>query len=348
MTFWAAFVATILMLAYLMIQIQELKMMTQYMPKARTETNDRSIPQVLKTTDTKPETSKLSSNTKCISFSNDIETLFNTTIKQVYITTPAKTGGSSLKNFTKACMGKERTIPIDNYINWSKKPELVTGTSSLTPPSIITGHVFNDDAMVNIIQSMTDESITLYTYRHESDRLLSAIRHVVARLCKDKNITLEKYVPHVKHTDTECSIEQHALVDIIREQRLEIGFSVYNTLTCRVFDSIEENRPNFVLVHYKQVNRVRDILAKYHCPEFRNYTINSPIVAKDMDIFVNIPKQGSKSEKVSLSTWLKEKRQVLQFSLDLKRKVTCQGKLRSIEKKLLSCEDELLQFTTDH
>ena len=59
-------------------------------------------------------------------------------------------------------------------------------------------------------------------------------------------------------------------------------------------------------------------------------------------MFIEVEKTG---DKVPLEDWLEEKRDLLEWTLQLKNGNKCQAKTRAMEDELYACKDELLQVT---
>ena len=55
-------------------------------------------------------------------------------------------------------------------------------------------------------------------------------------------------------------------MEIIRLRTSEMALPV---LTCDAYNSIRENRPNLVVANYKQASKLQELLAKHHCPKFK-------------------------------------------------------------------------------
>ena len=67
---------------------------------------------------------------------------------------PAKASGTSMGKFTMECMdGGENNI-FDHFIRGSVKGSDFL-TDSLRLPKVITAHIYNDEAMMNLLQQTT-------------------------------------------------------------------------------------------------------------------------------------------------------------------------------------------------
>ena len=271
---------------------------------------------------------------------------------------PAKAAGSSMKKFTQKCMSNH-TAMEDNYIN-SKDKVLNMMTQDYEMPSIITGHIYNETTMTNIIMGATDDSLVLYINRQETDRLVSAAQTVVDRLCEGKFTELEEFKdrvhiryphPNARQDDVyflrkngECTIEEDALRDVLVQQKKEISRSTFNSLSCSVFDAIDDNKPNMVVVDYKQADRLQKLLAKYHCPEMlEEEAVHSNSGSNHVKKFVRLSNEDGR--EVLLSDWMEKKRDLLEWGFGMKKDISCQGKIRSMQRELSGCDDEMFQLS---
>ncbi len=253
-------------------------------------------------------------------------------------------------------------------------------------PSIITGHIYTDVTMMNIVRGASDDTLVIYINRHETDRLVSAAQTVVDRVCEGKLTDLEEFkdrvhvrYPHThthNHTNTtvntvntgngtsnsisnisdidihhlrrngECTIEEGALRDILLQQKKETSKSTFNALSCSVFDAIEDNKPNMVVVNYKQANRLQKLLAKYHCPELlEDRGVHSNRGSAHVKKYVRLEDDAGQGREVLLDEWMEKKRHLIEWGFGLKKDVTCQGEVRKMQRELLSCDDEMFQLS---
>ncbi|GFH56125.1 predicted protein [Chaetoceros tenuissimus] len=114
-------------------------------------------------------------------------------------------------------------------------------------------------------------------------------------------------------------------------------------LTCETYQSFEENRSNLVFMDYKEANTLYTLLAEKHCPQMLEQSVHVNAASdKKKKIFVAL--SHGTTEKVSLEDWLNEKKYFLEWSLGLKKDVTCQGKTRIMENDLLQCPSGFLHW----
>jgi len=264
------------------------------------------------------------------------------TMKAIFIIMPAKAAGSSIKYFIKRCTNQ--SYP-DNFMNNEKfYPHFLM--SSLKLPPIIASHSYSDELLIHTIQHATKSSLIVYIHREETDRLLSSIRHVVnSGICNPKypyfdgakrNETL------VSRNATTCVVREKSLVyAIIKERVHEIGIGTSNILTCNSYDAIQENAPNLLVLHYKQVNELQKRIAKYHCPTKQEVL---HINTKDSPTFETLVALESTNTMVNLEEWLIQKQELLEWSLHLKKHSTCQAKTRKLETSMLTCPSEAIML----
>mmetsp|Transcript_11016 Transcript_11016/g.13936 ORF Transcript_11016/g.13936 Transcript_11016/m.13936 type:complete len:355 (+) Transcript_11016:138-1202(+) len=298
------------------------------------------------------------SSSKCLSFEGSMDELVKSS-KQIFITMPAKAAGSSMKAFTQKCMSNHTVMEEDNFIN-SEKSVLNMMTQTYELPSIITGHIYKEKTMVDIVKGATDDSLVLYINRQETDRLVSAAQTVVDRMCEGKFAELEEFKDQIQvrypdennrqenvfflRKNGECTIEEDALRDVLLQQKKEMGKSNFNSLSCSVFDAIEDNKPNMVVVDYKQAGRLQKLLAKYHCPEMLDEeAVHSNRGSTHVKKFVRL--SNEEGREVLLSEWMEKKRDLIEWGFGMKKDISCQGKIRSMQRELSRCDDEMFHLS---
>ena len=220
-------------------------------------------------------------------------------------------------------------------------------------PTIMSSHLGRKiyNPLEQLIKTATDDSLIIYIHRHETDRILSGIKQVGEKVCTGQWQDLEKYKRYVTTNDENgnCVIEEQALFDMIREGAQEIGNGVHRALTCNAFDAIEANKPNLVILNYKQVDELQKVLAKYHCPDVLKSGVLPVHIneasSKDK-IYVKLKNNNGDNEnrKERLDEWVQVKKYVIEWAFGTKKDVGCQRKVKDTEKKLMSCDNEILQF----
>ena len=159
--------------------------------------------------------------------------------------------------------------------------------------------------------------------------------------------------------NNECQVTEEKLGKTIKEKRYEIGNGVLRLLTCEFYQSIKDNRPNLVFMHYTQASRLQKLLAKHHCPDVtEDVRINVGAVKQPITIVLG----GSKNsgERVDLNDWLKAKSRLIEYAfatkenvsvknkkewIDTKEGFSCQATTRDVEDLLLECPSQMLQVS---
>lgn len=288
----------------------------------------------------------------CLSFGSDFKKHLDSS-KQIIIAMPAKASGTSMISFTTACTGKY--LPGATFDREPLLNELLTYTYET--PKIIANH-FQDPkrkGMLRLVRSTSDDTLVIILHRHETDRLVSSIREVLARYCQyfyeDKlEHGMDRYVHGFsgeKDDNKKCVIDEKVLIDIIKDQVIEISISTNTIFGCDEFDAIEENKPNLLVVDYKKGNDLQMAIATKHCPDLIHQL---PIHHNDGNddrhnsIFVKLI--SGERENVPVNEWLTHKKEILEWTLDLHKESSCRGKVREMEKVLGQCEDESIVLSS--
>jgi hypothetical protein len=264
---------------------------------------------------------------------------------QVFVTMPAKAAGTSMKMFNNKCM-VDFTIP-DNVIRYKKTLEKLF-TDNYDFPSILASHVVNDKPFIDLLKGSTRETLIVHIHREELSRAVSAIQYMLVKICiKDHDtgkLLREKYKFEVEMHENRCTIDEEHLISVIKGKDEEIGYGAAEILlTCNYFDAIEQNAPsNLVFVHYKQVNKLQRILAKYHCPHILKDLPFVENTASDKKIEYYVRLQADPSREVPYKEWIDKKQNVILWALDLKSDMDCQSKVIDMEDNLFSCPDEAM------
>ena len=267
-----------------------------------------------------------------MSFDREMDAIISQS-KQIFITMPAKAAGTSLKSFTQQCMKRD---VVDNLINRKSLSEALL-TDEFEVPSIITSHLYKDKPLINLARHSTRDSLIIYIHRDETDRVLSGIKHVLrSRVCGTLGGVSGLSSFHIEKNGTHCIIDEDEVVKRIQDKEHEIGLGLSEILTCDTYEEIEENAPNMLFVHYKQVDQLEKLLAKHHCPEL----LEEPSLEKDTttgseeqtEVYLRLKRGGGRMER--LEDWLDAKRGVLEWSLRLRKEGSCQAITKHLENDL--------------
>ena len=193
-------------------------------------------------------------------------------------------------------------------------------------------------------------------HREESDRIISAIQHVVRkRLCSsdprwtrssqitsNQNRAFVSIVEGGNCTITEDDLLNHVITD---ERNFEMGNGAPDILTSDFYKAVREHAPNVLFVNYQQADRLMGLIAKHHCPD-KHSLASLHDNAKDTrngfdrNVFVEL----SNKEQVELSDWLEKKREVLEWATDLRNNANCQRQTKMMEDSLFTCPHEPVQL----
>jgi len=259
---------------------------------------------------------------------------------QVFLLMPAKAAGSSLKSFTYSCMNF--TIP-DNIVGRGIAFHREFFSQSLTLPKVIASHVRGDEHILHLIQHATQDTLMIFLYREETERLLSAISQVVRSECL-RNSTHFQRIPELWLHDSplNCTVSEAQLVsEVIEKKRYEINYSTLGALSCRFYDALDEHMPNFVILNFTQASKLQKLISDRYCKgaDLRNGNREDEYTGRNIYVRIN------SGQDVPVKQWLNAKRNYLEWALSLKENVGCQRRTRKMEKTLFSCMDGALQMS---
>jgi len=289
-------------------------------------------------------------SSNCLSFDDEMINIIKNSTR-VFITMPPKTAGSSIKTFAKKCRKETSETVIENWIHNPKQVREFLSRNEL--PKLIASHINNDATLLKLIPYITKKTPLIYIYRNEQDRLMSAIRQVVTRrICMElvKDDGTNKIPKNV--TGNRCTIEQEILIDnVISPQLREIGKGAPKILTCDVYDAMKNNAANIIFVHYKQANRLQEIIAKQYCPKIKEPLHINIATEIKMKTFVELSDNSNsmsaktkEKEYMELDDWMEHKIDVMEWALQFE-KSQCQRHTKHLEDILLTCPDEMMQLS---
>ena len=195
-------------------------------------------------------------------------------------------------------------------------------------------------------------------HRHETERILSAIKHICWAICigvRKEDLTIEfKERIHFKE-NRDCVLEENVLHDIISESREEIGsYKEEKLMSCSTMDTIDEYKPKMMIVDFKQADGLQLALAKNFCPDLIKQNIvpmqQNVAERKKVKVFVQLPNYANYSnqeqQEVLLSDWVEKKKHGLAYTHEnLYEGFTCYGKTRDMEKNLHQCGDGVIKIS---
>jgi hypothetical protein len=277
---------------------------------------------------------------------------------------PAKVAGTTIKRFTKGCMGAEKRSfwEIDNIVRTERdqkknkkynRPDYIMDAfaKSLQLPSLIASHVDSDEQFIEVIKAATTkETLIVYVHREETERLRSAISQVANRMCLQK-----------RNKQETCVLQQKKLHRKIEKQHREIGVDVFSILTCDLYEAVRDNAPNLVALDFHEVSKLLELLAKHHCPGHdatlrANTKVGKPPIAVELEKNDDNSSTSSNdangnnhtSVVVSLEDYLAAKMQLMEYAFLLKNTATCQSTTRELEGNLASCPDGTLHLSSSN
>ena len=239
----------------------------------------------------------------------------------------------------------------DDFINDPNGPEVIKNflLSGLDLPKLIVSHLYRVDPLIRLVETTPNDVLNIFLYREESDREVSAIKEVVDRYCyenKRGSVDVTTLYPMTKN-ETHCIVESEVdlINNLIERNLFEISCDTESLLSCSLYDAIDSNKPNMLIVNYKHANKLHGVLAKYFCPEVLD---DLPIRSNDANqkrdwVYVRSHKIG---ELVPLDKWAKSKKQFWNWAFDDKSgKKRCRARTRELEKRMFSCEDQVADMS---
>lgn len=284
----------------------------------------------------------------CVSKGIELQTLVNKT-KNVIIMMPAKAAGTSFESFARQCSGKSFSKLKDNFLNFEIGEIFLT--SSFELPPVIASHMYNAEPMTKLFQHASKDTLFIWSHREETSRLVSAIKHVMKRLCVHPRYYEMAKFRFVERTKQKCVFSERDLINnIIKKKNIEIGFGMEQILTCDAYNAMRNHSPNLILADYNEADKIQQHVAQKHCPHLMKKPAVRENVATDFKtkMYVKLSKVDNatavSNHTVLLDDWLKVKRSYIEMSLELKEDVTCQDKTRRLEHTLDNCDDHIIQI----
>lgn len=277
----------------------------------------------------------------CLSldFDGDVDHLLSK-YKQVYIIARPKAAGSTFNAFARECMASTGSTSFPEYDILNKRNEMkLDFRNQLELPSLLASHAWNPHQACTVMKHASKDSLIVFSHREETERLMSAIKMVTSHW---KQHGKKEFVK-VFNKGKEAHIQETFLMNWIGSRQGEM--SANSQWTSDVYNCIRENRPNFVFMNYKQASKLQKLIAKHHCPEFKDEVKKNVAAEKDKTVMVELEGDAGSSTNgtlVSLDDWLKAKKELLELVLRMKEDVPCQGTMRDIEDALFACPDETL------
>jgi len=267
---------------------------------------------------------------RCLTFDQggDLDLLIDEAAT-VYLLTAPKGGGSSVRIFLQDCFGGEQELFDRLKTNKFK------------------GDHVNQKKAVDFFKHSGRKTLFIMTYRDETDRLGSAIKHVMGWMCQ-RGRAKDVVTPEIQTVGnrSSCMIDETEFVEkIVRTRNTEIGGSTLGLYSCEFHDSLMENMPNLVMISISRLDDLfRLISRKYSSCKEETMRLSSAALAKNWDYYLKI-KNGT---NVEINEWLGHKLNHLELELKLHGRSSCQGKTRRMEDQILACPNEAIYNFYDH
>uniref|UniRef100_A0A6S8IUQ6 Sulfotransferase domain-containing protein n=1 Tax=Amphora coffeiformis TaxID=265554 RepID=A0A6S8IUQ6_9STRA len=279
----------------------------------------------------------------------------------VFIFMPAKAGGSSIKHFARRCYEDATGVkipPIDNFVN-RKAHYLKYLLNDLQVPKVTASHLYSPTPLEESVRYSSRDTVFIYIYRKETDRLMSGIRQMASHTCTD-NPQLYKSrfgepietrqeafganITRINNTKT-CTLNEESFVTrVIQKRAHEVGFSVPSQLTCNVWSELEETGPDrFFFVHYSALDEVQATLASHYCPNVGPIRTNVAGVKPERYML-----RMRNQSLVDLDDWIEAKKDHIEFALQMSGggggAGSCKRKTRVVEDNIFGCDSGILQW----
>ena len=285
---------------------------------------------------------------QCLDFKQDLDSLV-ANARQIFVTMPAKAGGTSIKEFTARCSKKwvsdnllaSGALGMRNYL-----------VDSLHVQPIISSHLYNAANLIDLTKYPTRGTLMIHMHREETSRVVSGVKQISHHICNFMgafaNQTRTRRQFQVRKNSTHCILNEGAVVNDIAARRSEVGVATHDMLTCQSYKAIQENAPQLVFLHYKQVDKLQTLLAKHHCPVLLDELPVEENLARDKPLKVLLHKRTDNiTNAVDLEEWLNAKVPALEWTLSLRRSASCQAKTIHMEDELFNCPEEALRVTPE-
>eukprot|EP00551_Chaetoceros_affinis_P002902 CAMPEP_0203640986 /NCGR_PEP_ID=MMETSP0088-20131115/6343_1 /ASSEMBLY_ACC=CAM_ASM_001087 /TAXON_ID=426623 /ORGANISM="Chaetoceros affinis, Strain CCMP159" /LENGTH=312 /DNA_ID=CAMNT_0050496325 /DNA_START=73 /DNA_END=1011 /DNA_ORIENTATION=+ len=288
----------------------------------------------------------ISKSGKCLTFEEDFDRIVSKA-NNIFVTMPAKAAGTTMKGFTKQCVGfYDRSNKNTNFMHGNTEDRIENFVQRVDHPKLVSSHLYKDIPIVDLIQNASRDSLIIYIYREEQERMLSGMREVVQMSVCTNNVYPD--IQAASRENGQCIIDEMTIVEkVLKERKAEVKFGNSRIMTCNFYNSIEKNFPNMVFVHYKQTDVMQKVIAKYHCPELlKRLPIHKNASGmKKTNVFV---KRETDGEIMGFSEWIDAKRGMFEWTFQLNSEnggEKCQAKTRQLEDELRDCNDGLIQVT---
>ena len=290
---------------------------------------------------------------------------------QIFVTMPSKGGGTSMNSFTARCgHTSEGTSGLPYAFIQKYKYKNLLDKPIVNSSSIFSSHISNDTSLIHLAKRSEEKVLILYIHRDQNERDISGIKMIAHHMCRygkrerENQLHLQKLYSQVvvAKNNTHCVIDEKSFGKMIAEGHREAGGGAPKILTCSLFDALQLTRPQFVFLHYKQIDKLQTLLAKYHCPELQDeLPIRANVAGNKPTKFFIYDGKGDANNKagineifhakgiVRMEDWLDAKGAVLEGALASlsqrnERIATGLKETAQMQNKLFGCADEALKI----
>ena len=144
---------------------------------------------------------------QCLDFNKDLDSLV-ANAHQIFVTMPAKAGGSSMKEFTVRC-SKNRVS--DNLLASGALGMRNYLVDSLHVQPIISSHLYNAANLIDFTKYPTRGTLMIHMHREETSRVVSGVKQVSQNICnflyRHANQTRTRQVFKMQKNKTHCILD---------------------------------------------------------------------------------------------------------------------------------------------
>ena len=287
----------------------------------------------------------------CIPESTLVDILLSA--QQTYIVTQ-KYAEASLDTFLREhCLTNFHLPEEDNNVfSTPEAMQRLVSNNYIIPP-IISSPVENEEAMINLIRGVSDESLIIYVHRQETERLESTIKQIANGLCDNKYV---EYAQKVHHNDdgSKCSIDENALLDLVLAEAAK--GAAHTFLTCPSWEAMDTSNPNMLFVNHDQLYKIQIELAKRHCPHVllengtlpKNITWPMTTMETIQKGTIVIKLNDVAKGEVEVEGWIEKKIHHLHWGFNLKKDTSCQSRVKDMGDETYNCFEGIVQMDPNY
>ena len=141
----------------------------------------------------------------------------------IFVTVPAKAGGTSMNEFTKRCGDTHIREYQDGkpfaFIEKDEYKDLLDKQIGVNSSSIITSHITRDTSLIHLAKRRSNERVLIiYIHREEEERTISGIKMIADHMCKTSvfsDIEMGWYAQSViAKNKTHCIIDEESILKV--------------------------------------------------------------------------------------------------------------------------------------